>query len=430
MVLIKLLAEAPAIVNKDELLSHGWPGVATGDDVLAVAISHLRKALGDSARSPKYIKTISGQGYQWVGTLKPGMRQQARLMMSGEAKTDETSRRPLVWLIAVLTAAILIWAIQPDPMDEAREWLFSDQPEDWPRALAVYEDAWAAGDQSVQVIQGIVESQWRILEQEPRQLHSALDELRAWLDRAVELEPDNPEVHARRAHLEFMVAWQPEAAKQHYETAIRLDPDNADYLLWQSYLQLALGEFDAATESLEQARSLDPRHYAREMAAWIYNMQRKYDQASIELERLVEIRPDTLNYHVSAQSVLENSGDHDRSFDHLGRVLSLRGYGEDNLVVAETRYRQSGLAGVYRWLLEDMQETRNIGQYQPPLAYARYAIRYGDYDAALNWLEEAVEKRQYELLWINVDPKYDPVRDDPRFKSIVQSIGLPILNNS
>ena len=186
-----------------------------------------------------------------------------------------------------------------------------------------------------------------------------------------------------------------------------------------------MGDFDAASASLAAARSVDPRHYAREMAAWIYNMQRDYERAKLELERLVEIRPDTLTYHISAQSVLENSGDHEASFEHLVSTLGLIGYGQKHLDRARQIFVQTGLAGVYRWLLEDMNETRNIGQYRPPLAYARYAISAGDTDTAFDYLEEAAARRQYELLWIKVDPKYDPLRRDPRFESLLETIGIP-----
>jgi tetratricopeptide (TPR) repeat protein len=236
--------------------------------------------------------------------------------------------------------------------------------------------------------------------------------------------PDNPGIHARLARLEFLIEWNTSAAYTHYRDAIALEPDNADLHLSLSYLQLAIGEFEAAAASLERSRALNPSNFALEMAAWIYNMQRHYEQAQLELDRLVLTRPGTLNYHVSAQSVFENSGDHQRSFQHLLKVLELKGYQSEALDQASLIFNQTGLAGVYRWLHLDRREPRNIGQYRPPLAYARYAIRYGDIDTALAYLQAAVEARQFELLWINVDPKYDLLRGENRFQAILDSIGL------
>ena len=427
LVLLKLLADAPRIVTKDQLLDFGWSGVATGDDVLAVAISHLRKALGDSARSPEFIKTVAGQGYQWVAPIRPRAQNLARQKARGE--TPEPTTSPRRWwaaaaLIAMLATGALGWHLQRDPLADAKHLLQSEDPTQWPIALAHYEAAYNAGDHSVDTLLGIVDSQWRILNQQPRHLYQAREELRAWLDRALAIAPEQAGIHARLARLEFLVEWNPHAAYDHYRKAIDLAPENADYHLLLSHLQLALGEFDAATASLERSRALNPSNFALEMAAWIYNMQRNYEQAQLELDRLVVTRPNTLNYHVSAQSVFENSGDYDRSFQHLTKTLELTGYEPAELTQASDIFRQDGLAGVYRWLLVDREETRNIGQYRPPLAYARYSIRFGDLETALVYLQAAAEERQFELLWINVDPKYDPIRGDPRFEALVDSFGL------
>lgn len=434
LVLVKLLAESPRIVSKDELLEFGWPAAATGDDVLAVAISHLRKSLGDSVRSPKFIKTVAGQGYQWVTPLRSKSRLVAQGYVYGDAPAENTSthgRRTVFFTIVLIAFALSsAFLLRPDPLAEAANLLQSEDSSDWPEALALYEDAYATGNDSVEVLIGMVDAQSQILQGQPRYLYQARQEINAWLEQALEVSPKDPRIHFRLARLEFLVAWNWEAAYQHIQKAIELEPEQADFHLFFSYLQLALGDFDAATASLEKAREIDPRHYAREMAAWIYNMQRNYDQARLELERLVEIRPGTLNYHVSAQSVLENSGDHDESFHHLLKTLELAGYDQADLDEADQVYQQMGLGGVYHWLLVDRKETRNIGQYQPPLAHARYAIQSGDLDAAMGWLEDALEARQYELLWINVDPKYDPLRGDPRFDSLVKTIGLPPLKNS
>lgn len=49
----------------------------------------------------------------------------------------------------------------------------------------------------------------------------------------------------------------------------------------------------------------------------------------------------------------------------------------------------------------------------------------GDTDATFAWLERAVQTRASALLYLAVDPRYDPVRSDPRFADLVRRIGLP-----
>jgi DNA-binding winged helix-turn-helix (wHTH) protein len=436
-VLAKLLAEAPRVVSKDELIDCVWRGLPSGDDVLVVAVSHLRKALDDSAREPNFIKTVSGEGYQLIAGVSRRDRDLARCLINGEQAPEpeltSQPRRPAALAAAavalVLSTGLLIHRFSPegvDPVTQAAELLQSEAPEDWPAALAGFETAYSADPTRIDAVLGMVDAQWRILADRPLLLYQARKEIAGWLQRAAELEPERVDVHTRLARLAFLVDWDFIGAEQHYRRALELAPDDADIHFWLSQLQLAMGDFDAASASLEHSRALDPRLFAVEMAAWVYNMQRRYDRAQLELERLVAVRPDTLNYHVSAQSVFENAGDHDRSFQHLMRVLELRGYDAAAIRQAKDRYQDGGLAGVYGWLLNEREETRNIGQYRPPLSFARYAITAGDHESALRHLDAALAARQYELLWINVDPKYDPIRTEPEFAALVQSIS-PVL---
>lgn len=67
MDLLCLLAVEPGRVwSREELMSALWPGVVVGDDSLARTVSTLRLALGDDAKAPQYVETISKRGYRWI----------------------------------------------------------------------------------------------------------------------------------------------------------------------------------------------------------------------------------------------------------------------------------------------------------------------------------------------------------------------------
>jgi DNA-binding winged helix-turn-helix (wHTH) protein len=59
------------VLHKEHLLKTIWHGKVVNDDSLAVAVSYLRKALGDNSRAPQFIKTIPGVGYQFIAEVKP-----------------------------------------------------------------------------------------------------------------------------------------------------------------------------------------------------------------------------------------------------------------------------------------------------------------------------------------------------------------------
>jgi DNA-binding winged helix-turn-helix (wHTH) protein/Tol biopolymer transport system component len=73
---LRLLAErAPHVVDKAEIFSAVWKDTAVTDNALTRVVAQLRKALGDDARDPRYIATVSTRGYRLlppVETSAPG----------------------------------------------------------------------------------------------------------------------------------------------------------------------------------------------------------------------------------------------------------------------------------------------------------------------------------------------------------------------
>lgn len=69
-VLLQLCHAQGQVLSSDEIVSHCWPGMETGDNPLHKTITQLRKALGDSATAPKYIETIRKRGYRTVAEVR------------------------------------------------------------------------------------------------------------------------------------------------------------------------------------------------------------------------------------------------------------------------------------------------------------------------------------------------------------------------
>jgi len=52
-------------------------------------------------------------------------------------------------------------------------------------------------------------------------------------------------------------------------------------------------------------------------------------------------------------------------------------------------------------------------------------IYAGEKDRALDWLEIAFQERMQDLVYLNVYPKWDPLRDDPRFQDLLRRMNFP-----
>ena len=96
--LVYLVDNRERVVTRNELLDQLWANQIVADDVLNVAMSSLRKALGDDFKTPTYIKTLPRKGYQLIAPVKTILANRQSIK--------------LYWLITtlfVLMIALLLW---------------------------------------------------------------------------------------------------------------------------------------------------------------------------------------------------------------------------------------------------------------------------------------------------------------------------------
>ncbi len=64
--LIAFLDQPQRLLAKGELFEQVWPNTAVVENVLAQGVRELRLALGDDARRPRFLRTLSARGYEWL----------------------------------------------------------------------------------------------------------------------------------------------------------------------------------------------------------------------------------------------------------------------------------------------------------------------------------------------------------------------------
>jgi Flp pilus assembly protein TadD len=70
--------------------------------------------------------------------------------------------------------------------------------------------------------------------------------------------------------------------------------------------------------------------------------------------------------------------------------------------------------------LEALKERRYVSRHDLALV----SLALGDRTASLDWLEKAYEDRNWYMPWIHLDPRFDPIRSEPRFQNLVRRMGL------
>jgi Tol biopolymer transport system component/DNA-binding winged helix-turn-helix (wHTH) protein len=71
-------------LTKDEILDRVWPGQELEESNLTVNISTVRRALGEKATQPRFLVTIPGRGYRFVGSVREVDENQPRVIIETE----------------------------------------------------------------------------------------------------------------------------------------------------------------------------------------------------------------------------------------------------------------------------------------------------------------------------------------------------------
>lgn len=437
-------------VSKDTMLSEVWPNKVVSEDVLSVAISQIRKALGDKARKPTFIKTIPGVGYKFIANVvestaeEKTAKQIPKTILKPEVQAEptiNTNKLQYVVLIIILvitvsffwmvnnTATKAITSIDQLPSQtiinhyqKGRYLLAQNDKDKWIEAQQIFEDTIIQVPNYAPVYRELAEAKYKIVSDDTLAQQKIYQDLLFLLNKSLTLQPDDTQTLLNLANYHFSIGWDFVNAEKYYQQLLALSPNSIDANFIYAQFQLAKGNAELALKHLQIYTELEPKSYAVPSVAWVYNMMEDYDSALKEVEKLTLLEPThdiKFSYHSAAQNIYENANNVEKAGEHLLAVLKLANYSEQHVANTEAAYQEGGLTNVYAWLLDVKKEPGYIGQYTPPLSFARYAIGAGEIERAVDYLLEAKEQRQTSLLWFNIDPKYKSIKNHPKLKGLV-----------
>jgi len=242
--------------------------------------------------------------------------------------------------------------------------------------------------------------------------------------KALELDDELAEAHASLGWVLFIYDWLWQESMAHFERAIALSPRYATARQWYSFPLVALGQFDRATAEAQLAVELDPSSVSvRRSRGGVAYYARRYEEALAHLDRAVPMNPTSEETH------------RQRAFAylHIGETARAeQAFREGLLYTPESAYSLAGLGGALhrqgrpREALEVQRELerRAATGYVSTAAFAMLHALLGNVEEAIDWLEKARAERRGFVAYIGVNPTLDSLRDSPRFKAMVRSLGL------
>jgi tetratricopeptide (TPR) repeat protein len=252
----------------------------------------------------------------------------------------------------------------------------------------------------------------------------AMPKAKAAANRALELDGTLAEAHASLARVLQVYDWDWAAAEKEYKRAMELDPRYALAHQWYGGFLERTGRSDESIAERKLAIELDPLSASSNFELGLaYYFARDYNRAVEQLQKTLELEP---GFPSAVQMLLVSyakKGEYDLALAKMHEI------NVDNLLgTAAQIYAFAGRRDDANRVLKELdrryQDFRKGGEYVSATTIAFVYASLGEKDEAIEWLEKGYEERAFQMQFLKVDPRWDSLRDDPRFQQILKKVGL------
>jgi eukaryotic-like serine/threonine-protein kinase len=242
--------------------------------------------------------------------------------------------------------------------------------------------------------------------------------------KALALDESLAEAHTSLAWSLFIYDWDWEAAGHEFRRALELDPKYATAHQWHAFSLASRGRLDEALLEGHVAQELDPASVSiRRTLGWLYYYARRYEQASYHMSRAIEMNPEAEETYRVFGLALAMQDDLVEAERVLREAITLRGAGPYAIATLGYVLGRCGQREEALTYLRDLEQRAATG-YVSSVAFATLYIGLGDVERALDWTERALEERRGWVAYLKVNPIFDPLRESPRFRALVEKMRL------
>jgi serine/threonine-protein kinase len=251
---------------------------------------------------------------------------------------------------------------------------------------------------------------------------------REYMHRALAIAPNEPSLVAWNASVLTWIEWDWEAARQEFERAIDLNPNNWEARAYYSQLLSFIGRTDEARAQSQIAREGDPFNgLVLGVACGALHLIGDHETALEESREALRLDPsqpvahDVITYSLRAVGRMEEAVRQEAGlFTALGDTVLANGL-LDGLEEGGPREASARAA--------EILESRAEVMFVAPIRIALAHLYAGDIERALDWMERGEEIRDPQMPSMGARSMPKEMATQPRFQAILRRMGLPNLNN-
>jgi Tfp pilus assembly protein PilF len=244
--------------------------------------------------------------------------------------------------------------------------------------------------------------------------------------KALELDDSLAEAHTSLAYVYLYYDWDWPAAEREFQCAIRLNPNYATAHHWYHEYLTARSRFEEQLAEILHAEELDPLSLIINTdIGWGLYHARAYDQAVEQLRRTLELDSNFAVAHLMLGLTYAQKESMPEALASVQRSIELSGQDLLPLAMGALGYIHavSGRKAEANTAIESLDRFSKL-RYASQYGQAMILAGLGDSSRAIKKLENSFAERCDRLIYLNVEPIFDSLRAEAKFRNLIRRIGL------
>ncbi len=257
--------------------------------------------------------------------------------------------------------------------------------------------------------------------------HEAMPKSRAAAERALALDQTLAEAHYALATVKAFYDWDWQTAEREFKRTLELNPGYAPVHPIYGVCLMVTGKTEEALVELKRLRDLDPLSLSIAVTSvnplvYAPSPARQYDRAIAEYQKVIALDPKFPPAHYMLGLAYEQKRMFDEAVTEFEKARELDN-APYNLGPLGHAYAAAGRRAEAQKILDDLQE-RARRENVPALSVALVYAGLGEKEKTFEWLEKGLERKDEEMTFLAVDPRFDGFRSDPRFTELLRRMNL------
>jgi serine/threonine protein kinase/tetratricopeptide (TPR) repeat protein len=215
-------------------------------------------------------------------------------------------------------------------------------------------------------------------------------------------------------------------AEKEFRRALEIDPRYAQGHQYYAFFLNTFGRFEEAIREVKLGRDLDPLSLVQNAnVGYVFHFAHRDDEAIEWCMKTLTMDPNFLRARWTLGMAYEQKRTYSEAIAELEKARHLSGNGPTYVGALGHAYAVAGRSAEARRCLVDLREMART-RFVPSDPMGLIYVGLGDPANALEFLEKAADEHSI-FLNIGVDPRFDPLRSEPRFDALLRRLNLPMV---